>query len=362
MAAPVPRDAATVVIVRDAAPPRGGIEVLLLQRTEGGDHNSGAWVFPGGLLDPGDRAIGELPLGLSDAQASAQLGLEQGGLAYYLAAIRECFEEAGILLAVDPAGEYASLESVAGWPVAALRRDLHQGRSTLASLCRQYALRPVPERLQYIAHWLTPLGRAKRFDTRFFVAVAPGLQAAMHDATETRDHVWIAPGDALSPSNARRLMVPTRAVLEMLGRFQDCGELMAWAGTARDIPRTQSRLGLAAGGLESIRPDHPAYEELGKLDPEGRCDAWCELRPGVPVRISERVVRTLGPDGRHAYRVGSDAQGWQELPPSSVRLVADDRLVIAPGAAQVPAEWLAQVDWLAGAQGFLQRLDANPPA
>lgn len=103
MAAPVPRDAATVVIVRDAPLPRSGIEVLLLRRAEGPDHNSGAWVFPGGVLDPGDRTPCEVAPGLTDLQASERLGLDSGGLAFYLAAIRECFEEAGSALA-DPHG------------------------------------------------------------------------------------------------------------------------------------------------------------------------------------------------------------------------------------------------------------------
>lgn len=362
MAAPAPRDAATVVVVRAAPPPRSGIEVLLLRRADGPDHNSGAWVFPGGLLDPGDRAPNELALELTDMQASARLGLEQGGLAFYLAAIRECFEEAGILFAVNAGGDYVSLEAEAGWPTATLRRDVRQGRTSLAALCRHYSLRPAPERLHYIAHWLTPLGRAKRFDTRFFLAVAPDVQAALHDATETLDHVWIAPSDALSAGNARRLMVPTRAVLQLVRPFEDCGALARWAAQPREIVVTQPRLGLSAAGLESIPPWHPAYDELGLLDPQGRCDAWCELRPGVPVRISEHIVRVTGPDRRHSYRVGSDAEGWEAVLPSTVRLVAQDRVVIAPGADRVPADLRAQADWLAAPEGFVKRLSAAPLA
>jgi 8-oxo-dGTP pyrophosphatase MutT (NUDIX family) len=356
MAAPTPRDAATVVIVRDAALPRGGVEVLLLQRAEGSDHNSGAWVFPGGVLDAGDRAASELALELSDAQASARLGVDRGGLAYYLAAIRECFEEAGILLAVNGQNESVSQESVAGWPTATLRRDLHQGRSTLAALCRLYSLRLVPERLHYIAHWLTPLGRAKRFDTRFFVAKAPDRQEAGHDATETRDHVWIAPADALSPNNVRRLMVPTRAVLEMMERFQDTDDLLRWAAVPRNIPLTQPRLALGAAGLESIPPGHPAYDEIGKLDPEGRCEAWCEIRVGVSMQISRHIQRVTDADGRHTYRVGSEESGWENVLPLEVRLIADDKVVIAPTLAAVPSTYMEHADWLAEPVGFLKAL------
>ena len=103
-------------------------------------------------------------------------------------------------------------------------------------------------------------------------------------------------------------------------------------------------------------PGHPAYEEVGKLDPDGRGDAWSELRPGVAVRIGEHVERITGADGRNAYRVGGDGEGWQVVEPSSVRLVEDDRIVIAPDRASVPAETQASADWLALPEGFLRKL------
>jgi 8-oxo-dGTP pyrophosphatase MutT (NUDIX family) len=351
----VPRDAATVVVVRETSA-AAGLEVLLLQRAERGDHNSGAWVFPGGLLDPGDRAGGTMPLGMDDAQASARLGVAQGGLAFYLAAIRECFEESGILFAVDGRGEFVSLAGEAGAQLAALRHEVKEGRCTLAELCSRFSLRLVPERLHYIGHWLTPAGRAKRFDTRFFLAIAPQQQTAMHDASETLDHVWIAAAEALSPSNARRLMTPTRAMLESVAPFADAAALAAWAASPRQVERVLPRLGMTAAGVQPVLPDHPAYEELGKLDPDGRCDAWSELRPGVPVRIGAHVERTTDASGRNAYRVGDDAQGWEELAPGSVRLVESDGILVAPDRAAAPQQLLAAADWLAPERGFLQPL------
>ncbi|RYY48241.1 MAG: NUDIX domain-containing protein [Comamonadaceae bacterium] len=142
MTAAMPRDAATVVVVRDAGP---GLEVLLLQRAERGDHNSGAWVFPGGLVDPGDRAAGAWAGGLTDEEASARLGLERGGLAFFVAAVRECFEECGILFAHDPQGAFASLEGEAGTQLAALRHELEDGACDLGEVCRRYSLRLAPE-------------------------------------------------------------------------------------------------------------------------------------------------------------------------------------------------------------------------
>src|SRR5919197_2205949 len=97
-----PRDAATVVVVRDTD---AGMQVLLMRRVgRSNDRSSGAFVFPGGTLDPADRALHDCCAGLDDAAASARLSVAQGGLDYFVAAVRECFEEAGLLFAYDKAG------------------------------------------------------------------------------------------------------------------------------------------------------------------------------------------------------------------------------------------------------------------
>lgn len=352
----VPRDAATVVVVRDSG---AGLEVLLLQRAERGDHNSGAWVFPGGLLDPADREAAPWAEGLTDERASAVLGLESGGLAFYVAAIRECFEECGMLFAQDAQGELASLEGDEGTRLAALRHELKDGACDMADICRRFSLRLVPELLHYIGHWLTPVGRAKRFDTRFFLAIAPTRQTAMHDASETLDHVWIAPGEALSPSNARRLMTPTRAMLELLLPFASTQALADWVAAPRQVERVLPRLATGPNGLDPVRPDHPAYDEVGKLDPQGRGDVWNTLRPGIAVRIGEHVERVTDAHGRNAYRVGDDREGWHAVDAATVRLVESDRIVIAPDRESVPAAMLAHADWIALPEGFLRRLQPD---
>ncbi|HUR90651.1 MAG TPA: NUDIX domain-containing protein [Ramlibacter sp.] len=333
MSPAVPRDAATVVVVR-AAPAGGSLEVLLLQRAERGDHNSGAWVFPGGLIDPGDR--------------------EYGDDAFRVAAIREAFEESGILFATDAKGDFVSLEGEPGAQLAALRHELKDGKCTLADICQRFNLRLVPERLHFIGHWLTPAGRAKRFDTRFYLAIAPQQQTAMHDAGETLDHVWIAPAEALAPTNARRLMTPTRAMLEAVRPFGDVKALGEWAASPRTVEKVLPRLSMSASGMQPVLPGHPAYHEVGKLDPDGRSDVWSELRTGVPVAIGEHVQRITGADGRNRYTVGSE-----EIDPAvTTRLVAEDRIVIARDAASVPAQLRAGADWLAPLEGFLQPLHA----
>lgn len=305
-----PRPAATVILVRDA-PQASGIQVLLLKRASSKDQTSGAWVFPGGVLEPGDLEAAASD-DLSDAQASSRLGLRSGGLAYYLAAIRECSEECGIQVGT-------------------------------------------PGQLRYIAHWLTPTARPKRFDTRFFVALAPPGAVACHDGEETLGHAWVAPAEALGDPYGAHLMTPTRATLESLVRFRTAAEVMAWADRLESVPCIEPRMALGTGGIQSIAPGHPAYEEVGKLDVTGTGDAWCELRPGVAVRVSARVLRVVGDDGRNTYRVETE-WGCEEVPPGALRLVEEDGVVIAPDTRDIPAEWRGRAEWLAPARGFLRKL------
>jgi len=148
-----PRAAATIVVVRDGAQ---GIEVLLSRRAERGDHNSGAWVFPGGVVDAGDRAAHEVCDGIDDATASTRLGLPSGGLDYYVAAVRECFEESGLLFATGAGrahGELVQLDAGSlGEPLSPWRGRLHRGENSVLEFCREFGLRLTLDRLVYLSH------------------------------------------------------------------------------------------------------------------------------------------------------------------------------------------------------------------
>ncbi len=334
-AARAPRPASTLLVVRDAP---AGIEVLLLLRAERGDHNSGAWVFPGGIVDPRDRD-GHACTGADDAALSKRLGLESGGLDYLVAALRECFEEAGLLFAFDANGAALPPETVAA--LQAWRGPLHRSERTLGELCAQAGLRLAVERFVYLSHWLTPLGRMKRFDTRFFVAEAPAGQTVAHDGTEMVAHQWLRPADALARGDALKLMGPTRATLASIAQFETAAALLAWAREAREVPRIFPRIGIGSRGERPVMPGEHAWAEVGRLDPLGHGRACYDIQPGVAVRLSPRLIRVTanngsvmtGP-GTNTYLVGGGARNeWAVIDPGPldadhVRAV----LAAAPGA------------------------------
>src|SRR5690554_6716361 len=184
------RPAATLALIRDTPE---GIEVLLLQRTWSAVFLPGFYVFPGGAVDE-QESLGRLhAAGVKDTEISHTMSLSEGGADYMLAAVRECFEEAGILLAQEGSGKLVD----SGHAVHGERCALFREEVSLAQLCEKHQM-PLPlGRLANLSHWVTPPGPPRRFDTRFFVAVAPEGQVASHDGTETIDHVWISPAQAL---------------------------------------------------------------------------------------------------------------------------------------------------------------------
>jgi glyoxylase-like metal-dependent hydrolase (beta-lactamase superfamily II)/8-oxo-dGTP pyrophosphatase MutT (NUDIX family) len=315
-----PRPAATIVVVRDGA---AGIEVLLSRRAERGDHNSGAWVFPGGIVDPGDRAAHRWSAGLDDSAASARLGVAAHGLDYYVAAVRECFEESGLLFANDAGGELVKLEGEAGAALGAWRGPLHRNERTLGELCREFGLTLALDRLAYLSHWLTPLARPKRFDTRFFVAAAPASQTAAFDGTEMVEQLWLRPAEALERAGELKLMTPTQKTLEVVGRHETVAALLAWAHAPREVALIMPRVAGGGQGMRPVLPEEPAFAELGRIDPAGHGIGCYDIQVGTPVRLSPRLIRVTagngslmtGP-GTNTYLLGGGAQNeWAVIDP-----------------------------------------------
>jgi 8-oxo-dGTP pyrophosphatase MutT (NUDIX family) len=227
------RPAATVMLVRDGAEP-APLEVLMVRRSLESDFVGGAHVFPGGALDPSDGSGGEAFCGgLTDEAASAILGIEGGGLAYWVAALRECFEEAGILLAYRADGSLLSLADPGEEQrFSEHRRALYAGELSLFDLCRRESLTLACDRVFYFAHWITPVGAPRRYDTRFFVAPSPPDQIPLHDAAETIASMWIRPADALARHQAKEIdmVLPTLRNLRAIGQFSTSAALLEDVG------------------------------------------------------------------------------------------------------------------------------------
>jgi glyoxylase-like metal-dependent hydrolase (beta-lactamase superfamily II)/8-oxo-dGTP pyrophosphatase MutT (NUDIX family) len=292
---PMPRQSASLIVLRDGAQ---GLEVLMLRRAEReGDQNSGAAVFPGGHLDRQDADAHALCIDLNNARASALLHLSDGGLNYWIAAIRECFEEAGLLFAVDASGQWVDLDAIGADAVAALRHGLHAGALDFATLCTQRGWHLATDRMHYFSHWLTPPGRPKRFDTRFLVAIAPPSQHASADETESAELMWLKPADAIEPTRGLKLMLVTEETLRTLAGFQRAADAVAFAMNEREVPLMMPRIGSGAKGMRPVLPNHWAYAEIGRLDPEGRGDVAIDLVPGRAVRLSPRIVRVTADNG-----------------------------------------------------------------
>lgn len=332
------RRAASLIILRDGAD--GRPEVLMLRRAErDGDMRSGVWVFPGGVLDPEDEALGARCDGDLEASANERLGLAGGAIAYTVAALRECLEEVGLLYATAGDVEAARHE-----------RALVRRGEDFAALCARHGLRLDAGALAYHSHWLTPPGMPKRFDTRFFIARAPQGQAAVVDAGEALELAWLTPEQALDKARALKLLPVTRETLKDLARFATVAEALAEARTRRHPPRMMPRLGRnAAGQVRPVLPHEWAYAEIARLDPVGLGNVCFELPPRQPVRLSDRVTRVTCDNGSVMTGPGTNTYLVREPGSSEVT-------VIDPGPDDANTEAHLQAVLAAAAPGTIVQI------
>lgn len=219
-----PAPAATILMLRDGP---GGLEVFMVVRHHQIDFASGALVFPGGKVDDGDFAVRALCEGVDHAD-DTQLSMMVG-------AIREAFEECGILLA-RPRGDNALVSGARLAELEHYREPLNNGEVTIKDFLVDEDLVLACDKLQRFAHWITPEMMPKRFDTMFYLAEAPPDHLAVHDGQESVDSVWISPADALAgaASSKYTIIFPTRLNVEMLGESDSVAGAMQ-AARARDI-------------------------------------------------------------------------------------------------------------------------------
>lgn len=261
------RPAATIMVLRDGGHPVAPLEVLMLRRNVRSQLAGGAHVFPGGAVDAEDADAAPWCEGIDDSRASAALRLVSGGLAYWVAAVRECFEEAGLLLARScRGGELLALDD----PVLAARVRAHRGelnarRRSFCEVCAAEGIVLALDHLQYFAHWITPKGAPRRYDTRFFVTAAPERQVPAHDAGETVADVWLRPAGALEAHRSGKisLMLPTIRVLQALEQFETAAEALEAASRLEDVPAIEPRLAVGEDGMTLLLPGDPGYDDAG---------------------------------------------------------------------------------------------------
>lgn len=224
-----PRKAATVMLLRDGG---GGMEVFMIVRHQNSDVHAGALVFPGGRVEGEDYTLA------ADAAMFPPLaGVDVDMAALRVAAVRETFEECGVLLARARGDEAligaARLREIEAAHGAAMIR----GERTFGAILAAENLVIASEAMVYFANWITPQRAGKRFDTHFFLAAAPSDQVALHDGHEAVDSVWIAPPRAIEDARAGtyQLRFPTQMNLQKLGRHTQPAAAMDAARSSRVV-------------------------------------------------------------------------------------------------------------------------------
>ena len=234
-----PRPASTVLLLRDSP---AGIEVFMQVRHSDMKFASGALVFPGGRVDPEDHA-----LAANTVLSPATVGLDPLAGALRVAAIRETFEESGVLLAC-PRGDTRLVS-------AARLRDLSAKDQGFAQMLEAAELVLAADLLVHFAHWITPVHNPRRFDTHFFALQAPADQVGAHDGTESVESMWIAPREVVAGSEAGRfkLVFATLMNLKRLDRYATVEEALEAAARTKVVTVTPELVSRGEGNIRQMR-------------------------------------------------------------------------------------------------------------
>jgi recombination protein RecT len=299
----VPRPAATVLLLRDVA---GGIEVLMTRRSPTASFAPGAYVFPGGGIDAADAASHSIA---ARRPTQGDLHLTQA-----IAAIRESFEELGVLLARHADGRPADDADV-----AALKRN-----EPFAAQCTARGLTLAADEVFVLAHWTTDRDLPRRFDVPFLVARMPPGQAPVADGAEQFEPVWVRPADALARHKAGDffMIFPTLRTLERLEKFQSVDAVLAACAGERPLWTSCPRAGLLHGAEARFMEHETAYGELALVNPDGQLLHHLDWRTDQPVTLLKNVTRLTAPNpgvmtgpGTNSYLVGDPDTGYIAIDP-----------------------------------------------
>ena len=307
----VPRPAATVLLLRDAGGDSGdsgnsGIEVLMTRRSATASFAPGAYVFPGGGIDAADAQAHRIA-----ARRPTQSDLH---LTQAIAAIRESFEELGVLLAHHADGRPAN-----DGDIATLRRD-----QPFAAQCEALGLQLSADQVYVLAHWITDRDLPRRFDVPFLVARMPPDQRPVADETEQFEPVWVRPADALARHAAGDFFIifPTIRTLQRLQHFNTVDAVLQACAGESPLWTSCPRAGLLRGAEARFMEHESAYGELELVSPDGQLLHHLDWNTGEPVRLLHNLTRLTAPNpgvmtgpGTNSYLVGNPHTGYIAIDP-----------------------------------------------
>ena len=255
---------------------RPDLQVFMMQRNAKTIFAGGMWVFPGGSVDANDDAkhFEDISVHRTDEAASELMHLEKGGLAFYVAAIREAFEEAGILLALNKRDH-----SPLNLTNPAVKARFHEHRLKVDANGEDFVHIVNKEKLildvgqmHYIARWITPVGPPRRFDARFFISKMPSNQEPQHDDSELVHCAWFSPKEILEKFDSGQmvLMSPTLRMIKSLAKFDSARQVIEAAATNPSDERAKVN-----AAREIILPGDEGYESGDETIESG----WVRLRP-----------------------------------------------------------------------------------
>jgi 8-oxo-dGTP pyrophosphatase MutT (NUDIX family) len=261
---PPAKPSATIVLIREGA---DDPEILMVRR-RAGDAFGDSYTFPGGVVDADESAAHAFCQGKTAEHADIELNLTSGGLDYYSAAVRELFEETGVLLARDPRGVWAfSDDTNSETRLRELRGELNDGALPWAELLRTHDLCVACDALRYFSFWETPVRLPKRWATRFFLAEVPPGQDAEHDGNELTDSCWMTASDVLQSARDgdMQLIYPTYSTLKEIRNLNSTNDIVSWAKshTQSGIDEVLPAIVDSGSGKTVVLPGDARYPEKG---------------------------------------------------------------------------------------------------
>ena len=321
-----PRSAATVLLVRDSADTsKGPFEVLMTRRSDTASFAPGAYVFPGGALDADDGSSAAASVSIARKSQSAEQR------AFSVAAIREAFEELGVLLAYRPDGSAAGGNDLSLF-------DRSQNADFIGQIANK-GFRLAVDKVWWLCHWITDRDLPKRFDARFYVARMPADQVPIADEGEQFEPVWVTPADALARHQADQfsMIFPTIRTLRRLASLASIEQLIDQCQTEKPLFVSSPRGGEYKGAVERFSEEEMQFGELELVVPDGRVLHKLDWNYQEPVELLRNVRRLTCPNpgmmtgpGTNTYIVG-EAGAYAVIDPGPADDAHVDRIAAAVG-------------------------------